>query len=225
MFKWDINKEARRIAKEISDHFEDYITKYKNIAKQIFDDWNEGRLSSELKKIYQLHDREIELAKFFLISDDPRELDLLEELDWFSSYNAWLKDAYEFMDDCILYIQEKKKELKKLERKKTSRIRWFKRAEHYIWNNDDTYYYWLEAYWSMFLKDKKLNEREKKSFYAKLVSMEFNKLDLSYATEYKEKNKLNYFNERTIDCSMLKLFVEWWITYEALMTLTYKTSC
>jgi hypothetical protein len=24
---------------------------------------------------------------------------------------------------------------------------------------------------------------------------------------------------------MLKLFVEWWITYEALMTLTYKTSC
>jgi hypothetical protein len=58
------------------------------------------------------------------------------------------------------------------------------------------------------LKDKKLNEREKKSFYTKLVSMEFNKLDLSYATEYKEKNKLNYFTERTVDCNMLKLFVE-----------------
>ena len=77
----------------------------------------------------------------------------------------------------------------------------------------------------MFLKDKKLSEREKKSFYTKLVSMEFNKLDLSYATEYKEKNKLNYISEHTVDCNMLKLFVEWWITYEALMTLTYKTSC
>lgn len=224
MFKWDINKEARRIAKEISDHFDDYVKKYKNIAKQIFEDWNESKYSNDIKLKYQLHDREVELAKFFLVSEDPRQLDLLDRIESFWWFSTTINDVYKLMDDCISNIKEKKKELKKLEKSKTSRIRWFRKAERYAWD-DESYYYWVKAYWSKFLKDKELSEREKKSFYAKLVSMEFNKLDLSYATEYKEKNKLNYFTERTIDCNTLKLFVEWWITYEALMTLTYKISC
>ena len=93
MFKWDINKEARRIAKEISDHFDDYVNKYKNIAKQVFEDWNAGEYN--LKDKYQLHDREVELAKFFLILNKPRELDLLDMLDWFSAYNAEAKGVEE----------------------------------------------------------------------------------------------------------------------------------